>query len=124
MPYRDRTGKIKLTKREMKKLKESNNNGMAGNIEIEDKFKDLEPLDMKDEDIIMLKNPEKRLLKEDKKEYEHFKGLVDEINMQKLFDFKVKTGVKFNIEGEPIIELEKVTENKSDKSKKSKKPEI
>lgn len=84
MPYRDRTGKIKLTSREKEsKEKESVFGELIDFDKLELKEKLMEDANIinreeLDEKEIKIKNPEKRMTKDDKYIYEKFKKDIEE----------------------------------------------
>lgn len=84
MPYRDRTGKIKLTSREKEsKEKESVFGELIDFDKLELKEKLMEDVNIinkekLDEKEIKIKNPEKRMTKDDKYIYEKFKKDIED----------------------------------------------
>lgn len=84
MPYRDRTGKIKLTSREKEsKEKESIFGELIDFDKLELKEKLMEDVNIinkekLDEKEIKIKNPEKRMTKDDKYIYEKFKKDIED----------------------------------------------
>ncbi len=85
MPYRDRTGKIKLTNREKEKNKGLENSVFGelidfDKLELKEKMiEDATIINRKelDKKEIKIKNPEKRMVKEDKYIYEQLKKDIE-----------------------------------------------